>query len=115
MSDRVRLICIILTILCIFAVLAEKCKADSFDDRVQSLINDAWAEAARCGPPRTNYGDTYIGSSYSAQGQDRNVNINVNRNTVIVQTPEPYFYYYYPANDSLLYWQHFNEVNRNRR
>jgi hypothetical protein len=119
MSDRTRLVCIVLTILCIIAVLVEKCQAEGEVERLCARYKaQVRAMVLMEERSRTSYGDSYIPSTYYGQSQSQEqtvVNNNINRNTVIVETPEPYYYYYPVYRDDWSTRQHFYQHNRNTR
>lgn len=119
MSDRVRLICIVLTILCIFAVLAGRCFAAGEVERIAARTKaQVRAMVAMEERSRTSYGDSYIPNTYSGQSQYQEqtvVNQNINRNTVIVERSEPYYYYYPVYRNDWSTRQHFYMYNQNTR
>jgi hypothetical protein len=113
MTERTRLICIVLTILCIIAALVGQCNAAGEVERIAARTkSQVRAMIAMEESSRTNYGASYIPNTYSGQSQYQEqtvVNQNINRNTVIVEQSEPYYYpVYFRQNDR----QHWDAVNR---
>lgn len=125
MSDKVRIICIFLVLICIILVLVEKCNAAGEMERLcASTRAQVQAMIAMEESQNQSYGDSYIPGAYSTPSQDItiiNQNQNINRTTVVIE-PQPQLYYY-PVYDRPYHRglspdanrQHWDAVNHNRR
>jgi hypothetical protein len=141
-SERTRIICIVLTIPCIIAVLVGNCRAEGEVERlcarskarVQAMNHLGFRPAADISDlpqwqqimlksitpvqPR-DYGSSYVGSTYSESASNviinQNQNINRNNVTVIVERSDPYYYYYPVYRNDWSTRQHFYMYNQNTR